>query len=576
MQENKEGITTISFLKKFRLDWKSAFFLIIILLGIFFRTYKFDQWITFGQDAFRDSMLVSRAYENGPSELPLLGPRAGGSELRLGPAFYYFQYLSAEIFSSVSAPVLAYPNLIFSILSLFIFYLLLSRYFSRDWSMVLSGLFSLSYLAIEYSRFTWNPNSAPFFNLLFFWSLLMFFDERYPKWRNCLIVLSALSFAISTQLHFSNFLGLPMILIAFLAFNWKKTRQIFRMKQIALFLLTILIIYSPVIFNELLDKWDNSKEFFAAVKNKNAKTPLVRNIVRDGRFFGKYFFRIITGTINPRIWQVIPGFLFILASVFTNLTLLKKEPDIKKKQFLNLTLLIFAVFFLLYIPLSKKIDNPRFFLPLFFLPLVFLGYIGTYLLENYKRYALARKTIFVVAIILITLSNLRWTLAWFSELKRSEKEIFDPKKTLVLKAKKTKAWWTWGQYLRTAEYMKRDCPEGKIYFMVGSKMDDLSHSFQYSFKALGMTPSPKLIRSGIYYDNDGCYFYISRPDSQSVPDKLEGMDMDDPHMLANISVTRFYIPEEKRIMKAPRSGDNTDEDTSRRLYWKDISRLFGN
>ena len=97
-------------------DWKTIFFLAVIVFAVFVRVYKFDDLLLFKGDAFRDAVMVSRAYENGPGELPLLGPRAGGTKLRLGPAFYYSQYLSAIAFKSVSPPVLAYPTVLFSLL----------------------------------------------------------------------------------------------------------------------------------------------------------------------------------------------------------------------------------------------------------------------------------------------------------------------------------------------------------------------------------------------------------------------------------------------------------------------------
>ena len=92
---------------------------IIILVGIFLRTYNLESWLFFQSDQARDLNLVNRAVENGPGWLPLLGPKAGGTYLRLGPVFYYFEYLSALIFGTSSPAIVVFPDLLFSILSIF-------------------------------------------------------------------------------------------------------------------------------------------------------------------------------------------------------------------------------------------------------------------------------------------------------------------------------------------------------------------------------------------------------------------------------------------------------------------------
>jgi len=138
-----------------------------------------SDWLFFKMDQARDAYLIKQTLENGLGWLPLLGPKAGGTHLNLGPAFYYFQYLAAFLFQSAHPAVLAYPDLLFSILSIPLFFLFLKKYFPRDWSMVLAGLYAVCFLGIEYSRFAWNPNSLVFFNLLFNQDAFFIINIRY-------------------------------------------------------------------------------------------------------------------------------------------------------------------------------------------------------------------------------------------------------------------------------------------------------------------------------------------------------------------------------------------------------------
>lgn len=159
--------------------WVKIFFIILITLSVLMRCFEFGDWMLLKGDQIRDLKVTDRAMENGVGELPLLGPRAGGTMLRLGPAFYYFQYASALLAGKNSPTSAAFPNLVFSIGSIFVLYLLLRKYFSQNWTLALAAFYSMAFLAIEYSRFTWNPNSIPFFVLLFLYSLLQFFFGKH-------------------------------------------------------------------------------------------------------------------------------------------------------------------------------------------------------------------------------------------------------------------------------------------------------------------------------------------------------------------------------------------------------------
>ena len=137
----------------------------IILLGIFLRTYHFHDWLRFNADQSRDAGVVSDFVE-GKSGLPLLGPKAGGTEFKLGGAFYYLQITSAKIFGD-APDKMAYPDLLASILAIPLLFLFLKRAFNENIALVLTGVLSVSIFAIKYARFAWNPNSAPFYCLLF-------------------------------------------------------------------------------------------------------------------------------------------------------------------------------------------------------------------------------------------------------------------------------------------------------------------------------------------------------------------------------------------------------------------------
>lgn len=577
MNKASEKIKKYFIALKEKADWKVLLFLAVIIFSIFLRIYKFDDLLLFKGDGFRDAVMISRAYENGAGELPLLGPRAGGTKLRLGPAFYYFQYLSAVTSRSVSAPVLAYPTLIFSLLSIPVFWLLARKFFSRDWSMLLTGLFSLSFLAIEYSRFAWNPNSAPFFNLLFFHAFLEIFDAEQTRRRNWFTVLAGLSFAISSQLHFSNFLGLPVISLFFLILNWKRTKEIIGWKQVAIFILVVAIIYSPVILNDIIKPGSNAKLFLKAIKSKPSGLSIFVEINRVIKNLGKNFLRAAAGTLESRRLYDYAAQALIFLGLGANFLLWRKEKEGSKRRFLVLSFLTFAVFLLLYIPLAKEIDKPRFFLPLLHLPFIFLGCIGFYLFGENGKWRVAKTIIFSSLVLAMVFGSVRWSAAWLSELNKSQTQAVRQEETLVLDAKKDRVWWTWGHFKKTAVYMKSRCPRGVIYFIMAKDVSEYDHSFEYALKEARTLWPAKMIRKNIPYDSEGCYFFISRINA-AIPKTIESFNLEKSADLGNISVTKFsFVDSEGRTdlaeSRREKNKEISPEDKKEhRLYWKSVSR----
>ncbi|MFH0969346.1 MAG: glycosyltransferase family 39 protein [Patescibacteria group bacterium] len=560
-----------------KIDWKIIVFLLAISVGIFLRVYHFNDWLLAKGDQVRDAMMVSHSYNGGPGELPLLGPRAGGTLLRLGPGFYYLQYLSTLVFQSTNLPVFAYPNLLFSILTIGVFYLLLRKYFERDWSMLLTGLFSLSYLAIEYSRFAWNPNSVPFFFMLFILAMLEIFNPQ-QKHITCWLIAAAVAFYIATQLHYSVFLALPAITILFLAINKKSLKQIFTLKQAAIFLLIVFLFYIPVILSDILTHGNNIHEFFSSISTKSSDHPLIKNIAKDYYYFGKYFVRVLTGYFGSvKTWRYL-GEIFVALGLALNFMLWRKEKEANKKNFLLVSLLMFGVFFMLYIPLGYSIDKPRFFLPLFFLPFSFLGFLGLYIPP--KISSLSRTALFSVVVVMIMFANVYFVYEWFRELKISQVEALSPKQTVILKTKGDPAWWTWSHFQKLACFMDQNCPNGEIYYLMGKNVRDYAETVDYAFGEINKNKPINGFTREFSAGPSRCYFYIFRT-NDSVPDRLKtGFNIVNTHSFGSMnvailaskdSVPTLIKPDNEETQTSSETSDE-EEQPARvpRMFWKDV------
>ncbi len=541
----------------------------IIAVGIFFRTYNFHDWLHFKGDSFRDAILVSHSIIDGPAFLPLLGPRAGGTQLHLGAIFYYFQYISGTIFQSTSPVVLAFPDLFLSIMAIPLFFLMLRRYFSKKISLILTAMLATCYMAVEYGRFAWNPNSTPFFTILFLYSLLKAYDSENNR-QYAWLAISGGALAIASQLHFSAFLGLPIIFILFVILNWKKSKKIiFSWRSLLIFFGTIFVFYIPVIIFEVVTHGKNTFLFFDAVNGKSSNRGLWKNIVQETKMFSKYFLWIGAGVFEGKWWQELASKFLVFAGIAANLFLFKKETDEKKKRFLLLTFIFMLVYLVLYFLLAFEIEKSRFFLPLIIMPFILVGYLA--LLAGKTKFKKTSNFFIGIFIIALIFGNARSIMTWFSEMKESETERETSYKVLTEKDKSF--WWTWGRFEKAADYMDESCQKNAVFFLMSKKTKDYDHSIEYALiqrnRNLAIELKDKFKEK--YENYDRCYFYISLA-KEILPDFVQQKKHDEPFFLGDMKITQWY-PENALLSVSPANKDPEERDSLEKIIASKYPRL---
>lgn len=135
------------------------FLLCLILIGAFFvRTYRTDMLLRFYYDQGRDAVVIKEMIET-PKPV-LVGPTTGLAGILRGPAFYYLLLPSYLI--SGGSPIMAAIWLqLINIFGLFVFYLILRRFFGRSPSLFGVILFAFSNYMVDLSR--WLSNPSPIF-----------------------------------------------------------------------------------------------------------------------------------------------------------------------------------------------------------------------------------------------------------------------------------------------------------------------------------------------------------------------------------------------------------------------------
>lgn len=398
---------------------------IIFLVGFCLRAYRFHDWLRFNGDQARDAALISGVIE-GKWSLPLLGPRAGGTEFKLGPAFYYMEYLSAKIFGNYPDKM-AYPDLFFSILSIPLLFFLLRKYFNDKISLSLASIYAVSFFAIRYSRFAWNPNSTPFYSMFFMYSLLEIFRNSDKKKKILFSVLAGVAIGIGSQLHTFLLFGLPAILVIFFAIYWKKNPEALR--NIAIIFIVALVLNVPQIISEFKTKGENIKQLFlgtALVEQKSSKT-LFQKVTNDAACYSvanMYILSFLGDSDNCKIYnKKVPlplahagsAMAFTFGGLILLIHYLRQEIDPNKKRFLVIFLIHIATIFLLMIPVASEISM-RYFLILIFMPFIFLGLWAKFIQEKLKIYGFSLIAILLVFLLAINLYFIRKNFAMWRDV----------------------------------------------------------------------------------------------------------------------------------------------------------------
>ncbi len=496
-----------SFLKKIKKIPRYFWVLLaIVLVGVFLRTYHFHDWLRSNMDQGRDSLLVGSVI-NGDISPPLLGPRASGTQFKLGPIFYYFQIASAEVFGSYPDK-LAYPDLIASILCIPLLFFFLRKYFDQLAALSATALFAVSFFIIEYSRFAWNPNSTPFWTILSLYGLHSIISKR-EKRKALWAVLAGISIGVVIQLHTMSLFFFAIIVTATFGYLYLRKTNLLRYLLVILVFATICNI--PQLINEFQTHGQNSKEFAKGVIIQLQKPTIwSKSITHNSVCWVENDIYSISGyeisdscdlkidrKHSVEFSSFVLGVIFLVGGVFLGVKYLWQEKDWDKKAFLSLIFFYMLIAYVLGVFLADELVM-RYFMMMALFPFVLVAFWIKAWLEKFKDWKMC---IAFVAILLLIMSNLffiRESFAYFVEAERGEhsgstlsdvtlKEIegvaqfiavnsigdkvvyLDGKNQLVKKCLNSINFLVQKSGTQVLSYKKNNMPPGRVFYLAGRK-----------------------------------------------------------------------------------------------------------
>lgn len=426
-------------------------FVTFFVLGVFLRSYSFVPWIHLELDQARDATLIDESLEGGIMNLPLLGPRAAGSFLRLGPISYYIDYVfSVPINNAVVGSALA--TMFFSILSMLAFYFLLRRFFSKNISLATGAIFATSLFMITYARFAWNPNLLPFFIILFLLALLRAVDSEGEKRQGVWLLISAMAFGILSQLHFLAMIVMFISAVIFLIVKRPRIKMVFWAGSV----LIVFFLNLPLIINDIKSGGDNIKQLTMTVEEKSdskASYDWIEKTIKNYTENSLSYWTIVSGSQSAQLPRIATELktakvtidckescknnlgLGLVAAIFFGLgiiiliveSIIEKEP--RKKNFLILNLILFLISFGIFTTLAYDL-SPRFYLIIIPLPFIFWGLI-VYELVRLVKFS---NLVWAVAVVFVAF-NLYFTVEFFNQLAKAKSEMIEIRNDKILRQK---------------------------------------------------------------------------------------------------------------------------------------------
>ncbi|NTU66994.1 MAG: phospholipid carrier-dependent glycosyltransferase [Candidatus Moranbacteria bacterium] len=381
---------------------------IILVIGVFLRAYRFDDLQRFNQDQARDAAVVEQMAKD--HNFLIMGPYASGTDFHLGPGYYYLEYASMLIFGNSPASM-AYPTLLFSVLAIPLLYVLLRKLFSENISLAVAALYAVSFYAVKYARFAWNPNPLPFFVLAFILLLAKMNEEKkVPKiiWP----VLLGTVIGIGVQLHTFMIVIFPLFALSYFAyFIWKKYPL---KKSLIIVVFVAVLLNVPQIIQEVRTGWKNTQAFVEGTGQKTQKHSLSlaersakavecyaqgNSYMLSARNAGSECVLFERGKDSAWLFygNIALSLAFMLGGLAIVVHQLKKETETERKRFLLLVLSFTALCLLAFVP-AINMFNIRYMGIVFFLPFLLLGFWIKLFVDNLKIFGLTFSSLAVLAL----------------------------------------------------------------------------------------------------------------------------------------------------------------------------------
>lgn len=365
--------------------------IIIVTIGIFFRTFNFSKGFSFAHDQDLYSWIAKDIIVN--KHLRLSGQVTSVDGVFIGPAYYYLMAITYAIFKMNPLSAI-FPLTIIGVVNILSFYWIFKRYFGIKVGLIGSFIVAISYGMAYFDK--WSVPTQPTIT----WCIwFLFVILEFSRGRLKFLWLYALLVGFLWNVHIALLPILPIPILVYFTSPGKLKEKFakIKFKQIVLALMIFVVVNSPFFVFEIKHNFSQVKSTIAAMKMKTSGPTglqkLYKIIDASGREFQQRLIFGWEGTNVKSLWLI-----FILIFAFLILKNVLKLPEI-----LGICAWIFLILWAQFS--SKKVVSEYYFtnlLPILILLLsLFFGQVNTKIM-----YALCGVYLFVNGYWLISRSNM--------------------------------------------------------------------------------------------------------------------------------------------------------------------------
>lgn len=339
--------------------------ILIVIVGVFFRLYKFDQLFMYNHDNDLTSWVIKDIVVD--KHLRLIGQETSTQGIFIGGLFYYLQipfYLITKM-DPIGAPFL---GAVLGAFYIFGIYFILSRVFSKKTALIGALIYSLSFV------FIFNDREIVPTQPVIFWSFAMFFalSEILRGSIKRGLTICAVLLSLVWHFNFALMLTLPLIPVT-LIFSKKKMR----LSDVILPALVFVFLSLPLFYFELRHSFIQSNAFIASMTtNQHDIISGWDKVVNTYHLISKNYYSILLPSLSLLTYEHV---MLIIVALY--LYLLKTSKKYRKT--LLLILGWFFLYFLFFAFYSKRVSE-YYLSGIQFIPVILLSLVLEKIIENKK------------------------------------------------------------------------------------------------------------------------------------------------------------------------------------------------
>ncbi|MFZ1549393.1 MAG: glycosyltransferase family 39 protein [Microgenomates group bacterium] len=183
--------------------------LILVAIGAFLRLHLIYETATFLGDQGRDAIVMRNIATL--RDLPALGPITSVGSIYLGPLYYYMMapWLWLSIFNPIGPAV---GIALITSAALFLQYIAVKEMVNKQTALLSVAFATFSWVLVEYSRFSWNPNLLPQTTLFVAYTLYKIVKTKKLRY----FILHGILLSLAIQLHYLAVFLLPVTIVVLL------------------------------------------------------------------------------------------------------------------------------------------------------------------------------------------------------------------------------------------------------------------------------------------------------------------------------------------------------------------------